>query len=108
MTIAVDLGCKATKQTNKQNTSTLKNSVDQFEMQQNIALQQVLHCLILIMLYNFMYTSFLPNFYPVNLQHSIYQHVFSIKVENSVDPDQMATVFLRMYIKIQDQKDELA
>ena len=103
MTIAVDLGCKATKQTNKQNTSTFKNSVDPDEMQPNMASRQVLHCLILIMLNNFMYTSFLPNFYSVNLQHSIYQHVFSIKVENSVDPDQMATVFLRMYTKIHDQ-----
>ena len=35
------------------------------------------------------YTALL-NFYPVNLQHSSCKHVFSIRVENSVDPDQMA------------------
>ena len=33
----------------------------------------------------------LPNFYPVNLQHSNWKHVFSIRVENSVDPDQLAS-----------------
>ena len=71
--------------------STLK-TVDPDEMQQNIASQQVLHCLILVLSKP---QTFLPNFYPVNLQQSIYQHVFSIKVENSVDPDQMATVFLK-------------
>ena len=31
------------------------------------------------------------DFYPVNMQHSSCKHVFSIKVENSVDPDQMAS-----------------
>ena len=30
------------------------------------------------------------NFHPVNQQHSIYLHVLSIGVENSVNPDQMA------------------
>ena len=35
-----------------------------------------------------------PNFYPVNLQHSSYKHVFSIRVENGVDPKQMATLAL--------------
>ena len=30
-------------------------------------------------------------FYPVNLQHSSSMHIFSIRVENSVDPDQMAS-----------------
>ena len=34
----------------------------------------------------------LPNFYSVILQHSNYKHVFSIEVENSVDPDQMASL----------------
>ena len=39
-------------------------------------------------------TTLLPNFYPVNLQHSIWKHVFSIRVENTVlannsDPDEM-------------------
>ena len=33
-----------------------------------------------------------PNCYPVNLQHSIRKHVFSIGVENNVDPDQMASL----------------
>ena len=32
----------------------------------------------------------LPNFYPFNLQHSSCNHIFTIRVENSVDPDQMA------------------
>ena len=35
-------------------------------------------------------TTTLPNFYPVNLHHSICKHVFSIRVENGVDPDQLA------------------
>ena len=35
------------------------------------------------------YATLLPNFYPVNLQHSTCKHVFSIRLENSVD-DQMA------------------
>ena len=30
-----------------------------------------------------------PNFYPANLQYSIYKYVFTIRVEISVDPDQM-------------------
>ena len=29
-----------------------------------------------------------PRFYPVNLQHSSYKHVPSLRVENSLDPDQ--------------------
>ena len=32
-----------------------------------------------------------PQFYPVNLQHSRCKHMFSIREENSVDPDQMAS-----------------
>ena len=32
-----------------------------------------------------------PKFYPVNLQHSSCKHVFSIRAENTVDPDQMAS-----------------
>ena len=30
------------------------------------------------------------NIFPVNLHHSSFKHIFSIRVENSVDPDQMA------------------
>ena len=37
-------------------------------------------------------TTLLPNFYPVKMQHSSCKHVFSIRVENSLDPDQMAFV----------------
>ena len=36
-------------------------------------------------------TTLLPNFCPVNLQHCSYKYVFSISVENSVDPDQLAS-----------------
>ena len=32
-----------------------------------------------------------PQFYPVNQQHSGCKHIFSIRVENSVDPDQIAS-----------------
>ena len=42
------------------------------------------------MLNIFLCTTLFPKFYPVNLQHSSRKHVFSIRVENSVDPDQMA------------------
>ena len=40
----------------------------------------------------YMYTP--PNFYSAKLQHSnfMYKHVFCIGVENSVDPDQMASL----------------
>ena len=34
-------------------------------------------------------STLLPIFYPVNLQHCTNKHVFSIRVERSVDPDQM-------------------
>ena len=30
-------------------------------------------------------------FYPVDLQHSRCKHTFSVRVENSVDPDQLAS-----------------
>ena len=30
------------------------------------------------------------NIFPGNLHHSSFKHIFSIRVENSVDPDQMA------------------
>ena len=36
-----------------------------------------------------------------NMQHSRYKHVFSSRVENSVDPDQMATMFSK---KVQQDK----
>ena len=36
------------------------------------------------------YYTLLSKFYPVILQHSIYKLVFSIKVEKSMDPDQIA------------------
>ena len=36
-------------------------------------------------------SSLLPNFYPVSLQHSNFQHAFTIRVRNSVNPDQMAS-----------------
>ena len=32
-----------------------------------------------------------PFFYPAHLQHSSCKHAFSIKVQNSADPDQMAS-----------------
>ena len=41
--------------------------------------------------YLFMYNTPLL-FYPVNMQHSSFKHAFSIGVENSVDPDQMASL----------------
>ena len=37
-------------------------------------------------------TTLLPNFNPVKLKHSSCKHLFSIRVENSVDPDQMASL----------------
>ena len=45
--------------------------------------------LTLVMLNSFIY----PQFCPVKLQHysCISKHVFSIRVENTADPDQMAT-----------------
>ena len=43
----------------------------------------------LIML-NSLCTTLLPNFQPVNLHLSSCKRVFSIRMENSVDPDQMA------------------
>ena len=49
-----------------------------------------MHCLYLVILNNFMYNT-TPHYYPVNLQYSRCKHVFSISVENSKDPDQMAT-----------------
>ena len=36
-------------------------------------------------------TTLLPNFNSVNLKHSSCKHLFSITVENGVDPDQMAS-----------------
>ena len=42
--------------------------------------------------YIFQLTSkLLLKFLSVNLQHSTCKHVFSIRVESSVDPDQMAS-----------------
>ena len=32
-----------------------------------------------------------PQFYPTDFQDSSYQHVFTNRVENSVDPDQLAS-----------------
>ena len=46
--------------------------------------------LTLVML-NILHTTLLPEFYPVNLQHSSCKNVFSIRIENNVDPDQMAS-----------------
>ena len=40
----------------------------------------------------FLYTTLLPNFYPVNMQHSSCMHVLSVRVENGVDPDPMASL----------------
>ena len=37
-------------------------------------------------------TTTLPNFDPVNLHHSSCKHVFSIRVQNRVDPGQMASL----------------
>ena len=49
--------------------------------------------LTLVML-NILYTctTLLPNFYPVYLHHSSCKHVFSSRVENGVDPVQMASL----------------
>ena len=44
------------------------------------------------MLNFFLCSTLLPEFYLINLQHSSSNHVFSIRLENSVDPDQMATL----------------
>ena len=49
----------------------------------------VQHMLTLVML-NRVCTTFAPQFLLVNLQHFSSKLVFSIKVENSVNPDQMA------------------
>ena len=38
----------------------------------------------------FLSTTLLPNLYPVNQQHSSGKGVFLVRLENSVDPDQMA------------------
>ena len=46
--------------------------------------------LTLVMLNIFMYYT-PPQFYPVNLQPFTCKHVFSIRVENSVDSDPMAS-----------------
>ena len=48
-------------------------------------------CLILVML-NILHTTLGLKFNPVNLQHASYKHVFSSRMENSVDPDQMASL----------------
>ena len=40
---------------------------------------------------NIFYAVTLPNCYTVNLQHSSCKHIFPIRVENSVDPVQMAS-----------------
>ena len=40
---------------------------------------------------NIIGTNYLPTCYPVNPQHSPFKHVFSIRLENSVDPDQLAS-----------------
>ena len=39
---------------------------------------------------DFLCTTMLPNFYLFTLQYSSCKHFFSFRVENSVDPDQMA------------------
>ena len=46
----------------------------------------------LLLFGNSICTTFLPNFNLVNLQHCICKHVFSTRVEISVDPNQMAWV----------------
>ena len=45
----------------------------------------------LVML-NILCTTLFPNVYLVNLKHSSCKHAFSIRVENSVDPDQTASL----------------
>ena len=50
------------------------------------------HIFTLVMLNIFMAT-LIPNLYPVNLQHSSCKHVFSIRVENTGDPDKMVSFF---------------
>ena len=42
-------------------------------------------------LLNIFYVQLLLNVYPINLQHSSCKSGLSIRVENSVDPDQMAS-----------------
>ena len=44
-----------------------------------------------LVILNIFCTTLLPNFYLINLQHSSCKHAFEIRVENSVDPDQMAS-----------------
>ena len=50
----------------------------------------VTHLFTFVML-NILCTTLLPNFYPFNLQHFTCKHLFSIRLENSVDPDQLAS-----------------
>ena len=45
----------------------------------------------IVMLNNFMYYT-PPKFLSFNLHHSSCKHVFSIRVQNTVDPDQMASL----------------
>ena len=38
-----------------------------------------------------LYSSLLLNFHHVNLQHSCYKHVFTCRMGNNADPDQLAS-----------------
>ena len=40
---------------------------------------------------NFFFTTLLPDFYPVNLQQFSCKHFFSVRVENSVNPNQISS-----------------
>ena len=42
-------------------------------------------------------TTLLPNLYATKLQHTSFKHVFSIREENSVDPDQLASADLDLH-----------
>ena len=55
------------------------------------SLTKVKLLLTLAILNIFMYYTPPQFFYPVNLQHSSCKLVFSIRVDNSVDPDQLAS-----------------
>ena len=69
---------------------TLTTSVDKLPDVGTISAGQSENILFTLVMQNiFMY--YTPPFYPVDLQYSSYKHVLSSRLENSVDPDQMAS-----------------
>ena len=61
--------------------------------------------MITLVMLNILCTTLLPNFYPVNLQHSNCEHVFSVGVGNSVDPDQKPDdLDLQCFLRVKQDK----